>query len=228
MSDTTFPGTVLIIGASRGIGLELVRQYRAAGRSVIATARNDAGLAQLQVLGATALRLDVADPSSVSTLAAQLLGEKLALALYVAGVMARADATTPPTQQEFDHVMRTNVLGAMQVIPQVAPMVEASGGAFAFISSRMGSIGEVAASNAWLYRVSKAALNMAVASAQHSYPKAILVAMHPGWVQTDMGGSSAPLSIEDSVTSLRKTFASLTPQHKGAFLDHDGRPFPSW
>ena len=181
--------TVLVIGASRGIGLELVRQYREAGDRVIATARDDAGLAALRELGAQALRVDVADPASVSGLSWQLDGEKLDVALYVAGVMDRAGATTPPTQQAFDRVMHTNVLGLMQVIPQVLPMVEEAGGVFAALSSRMSQIASVPASNAWLYRVSKAALNMAVASARFDYPRARLVALDPdsGKPCTDFG-----------------------------------------
>ncbi|MFO1245292.1 MAG: SDR family oxidoreductase [Ramlibacter sp.] len=220
--------TVLVMGASRGIGLEFVRQYRAAGARVLATARDAAGLDRLEALGATAMRLDVANPASVSGLAWQLDGEKIDIALYVAGVIDRAGATTPPTRDTFDHVMHTNVLGAMQALPQVAPLVEAAGGRFAFISSQMARIGDVPASNSWTYRVSKAALNMAVASAQHDYPGAILVALSPGWVQTDMGGAGAPLSVHDSVAAMRRTLASLTPQHRGAFLDHDGTRFATW
>lgn len=221
--------TVLVIGASRGIGLEFVRQYREAGERVIATARDDAGLERLKALGATALRLDVADPASVSGLAWALDGEKIDLALYVAGVYVQADARTPPTQEDFDRIMRTNVLGAMQAIPQVAPLVEAQPrGRFAFITSAMGRIEGVEASNAWVYRVSKAALNMAVATAQLDYPQATMVAISPGWVQTDMGGPDAALTPEISVTSMRKALDAVTPQDRGAFLDYDGRRFEGW
>ncbi len=221
--------TVLVIGASRGIGLEFVRQYREAGERVIATARDDAGLDRLKALGATALRLDVAEPASVSGLAWALDGEKIDLALYVAGVYVQADARTPPTQEDFDRIMRTNVLGAMQAIPQVAPLVEAQPrGRFAFITSAMGRIEGVEASNAWVYRVSKAALNMAVATAQLDYPQATMVAISPGWVQTDMGGPDAALTPEISVTSMRKALDAVTPQDRGAFLDYDGRRFEGW
>ncbi|HVR54557.1 MAG TPA: SDR family oxidoreductase [Pseudorhodoferax sp.] len=221
--------TVLVIGASRGIGLEFVRQYRAAGARVIATARDDAGLARLKALGATALRVDVAQPASVSGLAWQLDGEKIDIALYVAGAWATADARTPPTREDFDRLMHTNVLGAMQAIPQVAPLVEAAPrGRFAFITSEMGRIAGVDDSLAWVYRASKAALNMAVAAAQHDYAQAILVALSPGWVQTEMGGAAAPLTVEHSVAVMRGALEGLTPAHKGAFLDHDGRPFDGW
>lgn len=219
---------VLVIGASRGIGLELVRQYREAGARVIATVRSDEGLAAVQALGATALRVDVAQPASVSGLAWQLDGEKLDLALYVAGVMSHGDARRPPTQPDFDRVLHTNVLGAMQVIPQVAPLVEEAQGRFGFISSDLGLIAGVDSSYSWTYRVSKAALNMAVAAARHDYPRAIFAALSPGWVQTDMGGPSAPLPVQDSVAAMRKTLAQLTPADSGKFFMQDGRPYPGW
>lgn len=220
--------TILVLGASRGIGLEFVRQYRAAGARVIATARDEAGLVRLRDLGAEAFALDVSEPASVSQLAWRLEGEKLDVALYVAGVMTRSTAIEPPTQDVFDHTLRTNVLGAMQAIPQVAPLVEAAGGKFVFLSSAMAQISGVASSYGWVYRASKAALNMAVASAQHDYPKAIFVALSPGWVQTDMGGAGASLTVQQSVESMRHTIASLTAAQRGSYLQPDGRRFDGW
>lgn len=220
--------TVLIIGASRGIGLELTRQYLEAGDRVIATARSDADLSRLQAMGAETLRVDVADATSVSGLAWQLDGEKLDVALYVAGVMDRAGATTPPTQIDFDRVMHANVLGAMQAIPQVLPWVENAGGVFGVLSSSMSQIGSVPASNAWLYRVSKAALNMALASARFDYPKARLVALDPGWVQTDMGGAAAPIKLAQSVGGLRQVLSNISPQDNGRLIHFDGRRAANW
>ncbi len=219
--------TVLVIGASRGIGLEFVRQYAAEGARVIATARDVAGLARLRELGAVALKVDVADPASVSGLAWQLDGETIDVALYVAGIWSEGGATSPPTQPDFDRVMHANVLGAMQAMPQVAQLM-GRGSRFAFISSGMAQISTVASSQAWLYRVSKAALNMAVAAAQPDYPEVIMVALSPGWVRTDMGGSGAPLSVEESVAAMRRTLAGLTLADRGSFLHHDGSRFESW
>ncbi|WP_028601613.1 SDR family oxidoreductase [Ottowia thiooxydans] len=225
--------TILIIGASRGIGYELALQYTAEGERVIATARDEEGLAKLRDLGCEPLKLDVVDPASVSGLAWQLDGERIDIAWQVAGVMCnRANAQTPPSQQEFDRVMHANVLGPMQVIPQVAPLVEFSkapgGGRFGFISSEMGHIGSVGGSGAWLYRVSKSALNMAVASARHSYPQATFVSFHPGWVQTAMGGESAPVTVQDSAAGLRRALASATRADSGSFQRYDGSRLAGW
>jgi len=215
--------SILVIGASRGIGLELVRQYTEAGRRVIATVRDDAGRERVRALGAEALTVDVANPASVSGLAWQLDGEKLDLALYVAGVIRRPNALTPPTQQDFDAVMHTNVLGAMQALPQVAPLVADAGGVFAFLSSSMSQIGSVPNSGSWLYRTSKAALNMAVAAAQHDYPGATLVTIDPGWVQTDMGGNHAPVLVGESARGIIALADGLTLEQTSKFLTWDGR-----
>ncbi|MBY0410312.1 MAG: SDR family oxidoreductase [Burkholderiaceae bacterium] len=220
--------SILIIGASRGIGLELVRQYTAAGRRVIATVRDDASRERVSALGAEVLTVDVANPASVSGLAWQLDGEKIDLAIYVAGVIRRPNALTPPTLPDFDAVMHTNVLGAMQAIPQVAPLVADVGGVFAFVSSSMSQIGSVPNSGSWLYRTSKAALNMAVAAAQHDYPGATLVTIDPGWVQTDMGGGGAPLTVQDSVRGMTATLAGVTAADKGRLLHYDGRRAAHW
>jgi NAD(P)-dependent dehydrogenase (short-subunit alcohol dehydrogenase family) len=221
--------TVLVLGASRGLGLEFVRQYRAAGDAVIATARDAAGLERIQALGAKPLKLDVTDPASISGLGWQLDGEKLDIALYVAGVYTRGGATEPPSRDEFDRTMRTNVLGAMQAIPQVAPLVEAAGGKFVFITSEMGRISTVDSSFAWVYRTSKAALNMAVAAAQPDYPKALFVALNPGWVKTDMGGADATLDVETSVEWMRHTIAGAhLHRHHVPYLDFNGQLFKSW
>ena len=101
-------------------------------------------------------------------------------------------------------------------------------GVFAFLSSSMSQIGSVPGSDAWLYRTSKAALNMAVAAAQHSYLDATLVTIDPGWVQTDLGGDSAPLTVEASVRGMRETLAGLTPADQGCLLHHDGRRAAHW
>lgn len=221
--------TVLLIGASRGIGLEMARQYRQDGWRVIGTARDDAGLARLRALDCEALRVDVADPASNSGLAWQLDGEKLDVAIYVAGVIDRADTTTPPMRETFDRLMHTNVMGAAMALPQTAPMLQEAGGVFAVISSVMGSLAQTQSGGSALYRISKAALNMWMRCAQFDHPKLCCVAFHPGWVQTDMGGAQAPLTPVQSAADLRQTLERVRAhraQYQGAFLNHDGSPLP--
>ena len=215
---------VIIIGASRGIGLELVRQYRADGAQVTATARSQAALAQLRDLGAQALALDVADAKSASGLAWQIDGAQFDIAVVNAGVLGPRDldALSPPGQADFDAVMHTNVLGPMRVIPQLAEAL-APGARLAVISSRMGSIGSRLAGNSWLYRASKAAVNSVLKDASLVLAgRAICVSFHPGWVRTEMGGSDADLGVEESVASLRRTVAGLTAADNGRYLNHDG------
>ncbi len=216
--------TALIIGASRGIGREFVRQLLAAGWRVFATARDAAALEALKADGALPLKLDVTRAESVAGLGWQLDGVKLDLAVYVAGVFGSdAGATEPPADDQFDAVMHANVRGAMQALPLVAPLIDNAGGRFAFITSGMGSIADAQSSMGWVYRASKAALNMAVHSARHDYPGVVLVTMNPGWVQTDMGGPGAPTSVQDSVAGMLRVIASLPAADSGSFQSYDGR-----
>jgi NAD(P)-dependent dehydrogenase (short-subunit alcohol dehydrogenase family) len=215
----------LIIGASRGIGLEFVRQYLAAGTGVTATARSASDLAHLQALGAKALALDVADTAACSGLTWAIDGETFDVVIVSAGVYGpRSQGLQTPTEADFDAVMHTNVLGAMRVLPQVVDAL-APGARLAVISSRMGSMGLRSATAGWLYRASKAALNSVLKDASLELAgKATCVALHPGWVRTDMGGEGAELEVVRSVADMRRTLASLTPADNGQFLNHDGQP----
>lgn len=215
--------TILVIGASRGIGLEFVRQYLADGAKVIATARDDAGLQRLKALGAKAIKLDVDDVSSVSGLGWQLEDEKIDVALYVAGVLAGGNVGDPPSAEVFDQVMHTNVLAPMRVLPQLAEVL-APDARLVVLSSRMGSIGLRTNGNSWLYRASKSAVNSVVKDISFGLQgKAICVAMHPGWVKTDMGGAGADLDVTQSVADMRTTVASLRAEHNGTFINYDGQ-----
>lgn len=221
---------VIVIGASRGLGLEFVAQYRAEGAAVTATARDDAGLARLHALGASALRLDVTDAAGVAAWPQQIEGAAFDIAIVNAGVYGpRAQGLATPSQADFDAVMHANVLGPMRVLPALVDAL-APGARLAVISSRMGAMTGRSSNAGWLYRASKAALNSVLtdtALALAARPGgAVAVALHPGWVRTDMGGADADLEPAAAVADMRRTLAGLTPARQGAFLNHDGTPLP--
>lgn len=216
---------VLIVGASRGIGLELLQQYLADGARVTGTARGETDVERLRRLGAQALLLDVASADSVSGLAGQLGGEAFDTVVYGAGVYGpRMDGLDPPGNADFDAVMHTNVLGPMRVIPQLRAVL-APGARLGLLSSRMGSIGSRNASGGWLYRASKAAANSVLKDLSLQLAgRAVCVSLHPGWVRTDMGGAGADLDVATSAADLRRLLAGLTADDNGRFLNHDGQP----
>ncbi|MFZ4757305.1 MAG: SDR family oxidoreductase [Burkholderiaceae bacterium] len=220
--------TVLVLGASRGIGLEFVRQYREAGWNVFGTFRAEDDRIRLRDVGAHTLRLDVQRIEDVGGIAWQLDGETLDLAVVNAGVYGPRTSSiqNPPTDEQFDLVMRTNVLGAMRLMPVLAPLLAPRQGTLAFLSSRMGSIADAQASYGMLYRVSKAAVNMIAKMAHTDYsPMGIRVlSLHPGWVRTDMGGPNADVAVTDSVAGLRSVLADRSAYPSGGFFDWRGQP----
>lgn len=232
--------TALIIGASRGIGRELTRQYRADNWRVLATARKPDDLAALTALGAEAISLDVTNAESIAGFGWKLDDERLDVAILNAGVYG-PQGNGFPTQADFDAVMHTNVLAAFRLLPLLGPLVANASGKLAVISSIMASIGLRQNPSGSLYRASKAALNSVLKDISlihgpkkgkaegkpDGQPGAICVALHPGWVKTDMGGPGADMEVEHSARDLRATLARLTAADNGSFLNHDGQPL-SW
>jgi NAD(P)-dependent dehydrogenase (short-subunit alcohol dehydrogenase family) len=217
--------TVLVVGASRGIGLEFARQYAGEGARVIATHRAPVDAAPLRALGARPVPLDVRDPESIATFGWQVESETIDVVLLVAGVYGpRTGDLTPPSAEVFDAVMHTNVLAAMQLIPIVSSSVARAKGKLVALSSRMGSIGTMAGSAGWLYRASKAALNSVVKAASNELgPQGVVcMSMHPGWVRTQMGGTEADLAVADAVQRMRRVIAAANHSHNGKFLNYSG------
>lgn len=222
--------TILVIGASRGIGLEFVRQYSADGAHVIGTSRSDAGRSAVRDAGGESLTLDVLDATAVAALPALLKARPIDVAIVNAGVYGpRVGALTPPGNDEFDLVMRTNVRAPMQLVSALAPSMAKANGRIAVVSSRMGSISLMSSSAGWLYRASKAAVNAAVKAASIELgPRGIVcVAFHPGWVRTDMGGAGADIDPPASVAGMRRVLAAANASHNGKFLNYGGEQL-SW
>ncbi len=228
--------TVLITGANRGLGLEFSRQYAAAGWRVHATCRDPVAAEALEGLAAdtsgavTAHRLDVTDAAQLGAVAEELREVPLDLLLNNAGVYGGQRKNFGDIDYaSWEDTLRANVLGPMRMAEAFAGHVaRGEGKVIACISSRMGSIAENDSGGSYVYRSSKAALNAVVKSLALDLKDRdiTVVAFHPGWVATDMGGVNALLSPADSIGAMRSQIERLTPADTGRFLSYDGSAIP--
>ena len=221
--------TVAITGAGRGIGLELVRQHVAAGDRVLALVRNPEGAADLASLAAgsdgklTVHRMDVADDASVKAAAAETSDEAIDLLYNVAGVSGSDPAELEQSDwNEWDDVFRIMVQGPLRVLQAFLPRM-GSGAKVINFSSQLGA-------STWpyggyyAYAAAKAALNRLMRSvATDLKERGVIVGLvHPGWVQTDMGGPGADITPTDSAAGIRKVAADWTLERSGDFLKWNG------
>ncbi|MDR3525985.1 MAG: SDR family oxidoreductase [Rhizomicrobium sp.] len=218
--------TVLITGANRGIGLVFARQYAADGATVIATCREPEKADKLTALGVRVEQLDVTDPASATALAVTLKAVPIDILIANAGYYG-------PELQDADdadwagflQTYRVNSLGPLLVAQALKlNLLSGQDKKLVVLTSKMGSIADSTGGHL-AYRASKAALNMiahnlALEWKKHGIKVAIL---HPGWVKTDMGGSSAPLSAAESVAEMMNRIAELWPGNSGQFLDYQGK-----
>ncbi|MCS6997370.1 MAG: SDR family NAD(P)-dependent oxidoreductase [Casimicrobiaceae bacterium] len=222
------PKTILIAGANRGLGLEFARQYAADGEHVIATCRRPAEATELRRLGVRIETLDTSSQSSIRALAERLSGQSVDVLICNAGVYGpRSEALADLPTEDFDLVMRTNVLGPLRLALAFAEAVARARGVMAFLSSRMGSISDMSATSGIAYRASKAALNAVVKAASIELGRrgVRVLALHPGWVRTDMGGPQATLSPQESVAGMKQVIGKASALH-GGFYDYTGAAIP--
>ena len=225
---------VLITGANRGIGLELARQYAAEGWRVHACCRRpaEAGdlVAALKGHDGLVHALDVTDGAAIAALREALDDEAIDVLINNAGVIGGERQDFGAVDYEaWERTLRTNVLGPYRVSEALADLVGASERrVIANVSSLMGSIADNGSGGDYIYRSSKTALNMvSVNLARELAGQAITVlALHPGWVRTDMGGADAPVTPRESAQGLRRVIAGATLDRSGSFTNYDGRPLP--
>ena len=221
--------TILITGASRGIGLEFARQFNADGWTVIAACRDPAGAEQLNgIAGVEVHALDVDNAGSVTALKAAIGDRPIDVLMNNAGIIGQRTGFGTLDYDAWAGAMNTNVFGPMRIAEAFVDNVLASEKKqMAFITSRMGSITETSP-NAYVYRVSKAALNMAVRcmSLELAGKGVTAVLFHPGHVSTDMGGASAPVTPTQSVSGMKRQILGFTQADNGRFLAYDGGAIP--
>jgi len=214
--------TVLITGANRGIGLELARQYCADGWAVIATVREESP--ELGALGVEVSRLDMRDFGAVARFGQAI--DTLDLLIANAGTYGPRNPTTAEDADGWSETFAINTIAPFLLAQSVLPAVERGGGKLIAISTKMGSIADNSSGGFVAYRSSKSALNSAWKSLAVDNPTVTCAVLHPGWVQTRMGGDSAPLSTEQSVAGMRRVIEGLGRDRSGGFFSYDGTEIP--
>lgn len=221
--------TVVVTGANRGLGLELCRRFVDRGDRVIGTAREPEAAEALQSLDLRVEALDVADRSSVDAFAKRLGGEAVDVLINNAGAGVGRGSLGSLDEAEIRRLFEINALGPLRVTEALLPNLRASSRKLlAHMTSRMGSIADNTSGGSYAYRASKSALNMlhrsmSIDLAGEGFTSVVL---HPGWVQTDMGGGAAPLTVEQSVEGLLVVLDGLTRDDNGAFIAFDGERLP--
>ncbi len=227
--------TVLITGANRGIGLALARGYAAEGWRVHACCRNPDQAKDLKALRAevgdrlAVHRLDVTDGLEVANLARELAEEAIDLLINNAGVSGPRGGFGETDFERWQPVFAVNAFAPLRVAERFVEQIARSERKLIVnISSKMGSIAANISSDSIIYRASKAALNqvsksLSVALAARGIT---VILFHPGWVRTDMGGSEAPVTPEDSAAGIRAVIEGVTPADNGRFFNYDGEELP--
>jgi NAD(P)-dependent dehydrogenase (short-subunit alcohol dehydrogenase family) len=239
--------SVMITGASRGIGLEFVRQHLADGYQVYATCHKIAGAEHLMALQSNGrgkidiIEMDVTNAAQVKAVAKRLNGMPVDVLINNAGTVepifygsGAYEGNDDPDLRNYDfdawlELLKTNVLGPARVCGAFVDNLSAGERPIAVnISSTLASIGTTWQAGRYAYRTSKAALNMLTRSIGEWYAKRgiILVSISPGWTRSEMGGPKATNSVEESVNGVRNVIAGLTMAEAGKFFNFNGQTIP--
>jgi len=227
-------GTILLIGASRGLGHAMAAEFLKKGWNVVGTIRGDGSRTKLHDLadefeGRVEIEtVDICEPDQIAALHDRLSGRVIDMLFVNAGVTNNPTETIAEvTTDEFIRVMVTNSLSPMRVLESLQQYVPATG-LIGVMSSGQGSIANNDSGQREVYRGSKAALNMFMRSfaARHSATSRAMVVMAPGWVRTEMGGPDARLTIEESIPSLVNVLLAKQVRPGLEYLDYLGRTVP--
>lgn len=221
---------ILITGANRGIGLEFTKQYAADGWNVLACCRHPQSALDLQALAQTNANikiqpLDVADFAQIDALALQLKDESIDVLINNAGVYPHS-SFGDTNYDDWAAAFKVNSMAPLKMAEAFVQHISRSQlKKIATLTSKMGSLDDNTSGESYSYRSSKTAVNMVMKSLSIDLkPYGIsVVTLHPGWVQTDMGGSNALVSAQTSVTGLRKVIDGLSVATTGRFIAYDGK-----
>ncbi len=233
MASPSSDKLLLLVGASRGLGLALAEEYLKRGWRVVATERAGTPSKLGGLLGSSGGRLeiekvDIAYPDQVAALRKRMASRKIDLLFVNAGVKNdNSETIADVTTDEFIRVMVTNSLSPMRVVEAFKDLVTPRG-TIAIMSSGLASIANNESGGYEVYRGSKAALNTLMRSfaARHAGDGRTLLLLAPGWVRTDMGGPQAPLSVEESIPKLADTMEKQAGTAGLQFLDYLGKKVP--
>lgn len=229
--------TTLITGANRGIGLEFCRQYAAAGWRVLGCTRDPEKSDALNALAGHYAEqvqvhaLDVAHHAGIEQLARTVAGESIDLLINNAGVYLDSH-TDGSANMDYEAWMRTLLVNTMAPLKMsqafAEQIVRSEGKTIITISSKMGSIADNSEGGSYMYRSSKAAVNMVIKTlAIELKARGVIVAiLHPGWVKTEMGGPNALISTTQSVSGMRQVISRLSLADSGRFFAYDGKSVP--
>jgi NAD(P)-dependent dehydrogenase (short-subunit alcohol dehydrogenase family) len=213
---------VLITGANRGLGLEFARQYKDAGWDVTATAREPSP--ELDALGVEVRKLEMSDLDAVAEFGRSF--DRLDLLIANAGMYGPREVRDAEAGRGWADTFVVNTIAPFLLAESLLPAVRAAGGKLIAVSTKMGSIKDNTSGGFIAYRSSKSALNSAWRSLAVDNPGVVCAVLHPGWVQTRMGGASAPLDPETSIAGMRKVIEGLGPGQSGRFFAYDGAEVP--
>ncbi|WP_406827933.1 SDR family oxidoreductase [Microbulbifer sp. ARAS458-1] len=228
-------GTILITGCNRGIGLEMARQFAADGWKVIATCRNPSAAWELSELAESHENLqvhglDVTDYQQLEELAHSLDELPLDVLVSNAGYYGPKGVTFGSVDvEEWRKVLEVNTIAPYKLVEAFAPHLAAGKRkVIGVLSSKVGSIDDNGSGGGYLYRSSKTAVNQVVKSLSIDLAEQGIrvLALHPGWVQTEMGGPNALISTQQSVQGLKHLLLNATPEDSGCFFNYDGSEIP--